>query len=134
MLRIIKKPVIGINNGLILCCESICEKRFTGLGIINSDTMNNLSQNESSHELEIITDSSLITGIDPEAKFYFNNNYFVEINEFSTAAVLMNGIKISAITEKDNFYGVQFNPEYSGEIGAAVINNFLRVGNLPNNK
>jgi len=41
LLKIFKKPILGIGNGLILCCESICDLDLIGIGLINSE--NNLS-------------------------------------------------------------------------------------------
>ena len=35
------------------------------------------------------------------------------------------GIKVPAVIEQDNFFGTQFHPEKSGEIGSKMIQNFL---------
>ena len=36
-------------------------------------------------------------------------------------------IKVPAIVQKDNYFGTQFHPEKSGDVGALMLKNFLRV-------
>jgi glutamine amidotransferase len=45
------------------------------------------------------------------------------INE--TTAVSEYGIKYSSAIKKDNFTGVQFHPEKSGDVGELILKNFL---------
>jgi glutamine amidotransferase len=37
------------------------------------------------------------------------------------------GVSIPAMIEKDNLIGVQFHPEKSGDVGARMIQNFIRL-------
>ena len=37
------------------------------------------------------------------------------------------GIKVPAVVEKDIFFGTQFHPEKSGNVGKIMIENFLNV-------
>jgi glutamine amidotransferase len=45
---------------------------------------------------------------------------------FDIAAVYY-GNKFSAAIQKDNFYGVQFHPEKSGEAGERLLKNFSNL-------
>ena len=52
------------------------------------------------------------------------HSYYVPlINE--TTAVSEYGIKYSSAIKKDNFTGVQFHPEKSGDVGELILKNFL---------
>jgi len=127
LLRIINKPVLGINNGMILYCDAICEDKYPGLGIINLNTFNTFPKEHGNFIVTNVSNSFLLAGLETEASFYFDNVYFVERNEFTTAQAKKNDITISAILEKDNFFGVQFNPELSGKNGYSVIKNYLKL-------
>ena len=37
------------------------------------------------------------------------------------------GVKVPAVVEKNNFFGTQFHPEKSGDVGKIMIQNFLNV-------
>ena len=56
--------------------------------------------------------------------FYFANSFYVPIIDYTIASSEY-GIEFSAAIEKDNFYGVQFHPEKSGEAGLKILKNFV---------
>ncbi len=37
------------------------------------------------------------------------------------------GVRVPAVVEKNNFFGTQFHPEKSGDVGKIMIQNFLNV-------
>ncbi len=55
---------------------------------------------------------------------YFVHSYFIEYNPIFDIAAVNYGNKFSAAIQKDNFYGVQFHPEKSGEAGERLLKNF----------
>ena len=68
----------------------------------------------------------LFHGIDDLAYVYFVHSYFVATNEHTIATADYNHL-FSAAVQKDNFYGLQFHVEKSGETGEKILNNFLSL-------
>jgi imidazole glycerol phosphate synthase glutamine amidotransferase subunit len=71
--------------------------------------------------------SRLLDGIDADAYFYFAHSYAVIEPGQETVASCEYGNKFVAVLEQKNVYAVQFHPEKSGEAGAQVLGNFLRM-------
>jgi glutamine amidotransferase len=76
------------------------------------------------NKVELVKESKLFEGIPNKTDFYFANSYYVPVNN-NTIASSEYGIEFSAAIEKDNFYGVQFHPEKSGEAGLKLLKNFV---------
>ncbi|MCF6271523.1 MAG: imidazole glycerol phosphate synthase subunit HisH [Melioribacteraceae bacterium] len=127
LLRILKKPTLGISLGMDLLCNR-SNDGISCLGLINSDIVND-SMNEvvlripGMKEIEIIKKNRLFSNIEKGTEFYFTNNYHIDISD-STIAIANDENPFSAAIQKDNFYGVQFLPEKSGEQGIQILNNF----------
>lgn len=68
----------------------------------------------------------LLEGIDSDAHAYFCHSYAIPPGP-GTTAVTRHGESFSAVVEQGRFYGVQFHPEKSGEIGLRILSNFLYV-------
>ena len=69
----------------------------------------------------------LFEGLDPEHSFvYYVHSYHAEISKY-TIAKTDYILDYSAALNKDNFYAVQFHPEKSGETGAKILENFLKI-------
>ncbi|MFQ5929193.1 MAG: imidazole glycerol phosphate synthase subunit HisH [Acidobacteriota bacterium] len=71
--------------------------------------------------------SILFKDIPDQSFFYFVHSYFAPVANEATAAVTEYGDCFASVVTKENFWGVQFHPERSGEIGLRVLNNFLEV-------
>jgi imidazole glycerol phosphate synthase glutamine amidotransferase subunit len=71
--------------------------------------------------------SRLLDGIDADAYFYFAHTYAAIEQGQETVAVCDYGTEFVAVLEKENICAVQFHPEKSGEAGAHVLRNFLRL-------
>jgi glutamine amidotransferase len=127
VLRIVKKPILGIGLGLELMTESITNENVHGLGIFPVKSQkfpDDDKQTEGLKEIEIINSSKLFSGINEKDKFFFKGKYFLPQTEYSTS-LIQSGNKYSASIEKGNAFGVQFHPELSGEAGRLILNNFL---------
>lgn len=129
MLRLIKKPILGIGLGIELMCDHTEGENASCLGLfpVDSTRMGDkqlLVSQPGLRKIEILQKSRLFEGIESGSEFYFSENYSLPQNEYTTS-VIENGDKFSASMERDNAFGVQFHPEKSGEIGLILLRNFL---------
>jgi imidazole glycerol phosphate synthase glutamine amidotransferase subunit len=72
-------------------------------------------------------DSRLLAGIDTLSFFYFAHSFAVTDSDFSPCASCTHGAEFAAVIEHNNIYAIQFHPEKSGEAGAQLLQNFLRL-------
>jgi len=129
LLRIIKKPILGIALGMDLFCDNT-DDGTACLGVIHSCLLCDTSElrgNDSSHMKRIknLTDHKLFSEIRNE-KFFFQDNFHFKKND-STIAVLESDNDYSAAVIRENYFGVQFLPERSGEQGMKFIENFANL-------
>lgn len=70
---------------------------------------------------------SIFKNLREKEYFYFVHSYYVEYSENTIATCFYDNVTFSAGLRKDNFYGFQFHPEKSGEVGEKLLKNFLEV-------
>ena len=70
--------------------------------------------------------NDLFKGIDAGSYFYFVHSFVVKPS-VHTLASCEYGMPFSAAINKDNFFGVQFHPERSGDAGAQLLKNFVSL-------
>ncbi|WP_133469127.1 imidazole glycerol phosphate synthase subunit HisH [Paraglaciecola marina] len=73
-----------------------------------------------------VADAPLFKGIDANSYFYFVHSFAVGISDF-TMASCQYGMDFSAALHKDNFFGVQFHPERSSDVGSQLLKNFIEL-------
>ncbi len=125
----LKQPVLGVCLGQQLMCEYSEENDTQCLGIFAQKVRKFEPHLKVPHigwnnifELK----SPLFDGL-PSAPFvYFVHSYYVESGDFTTATADYI-LPFSAAMHKDNFYAVQFHPEKSGDDGAKILENFLKI-------
>ena len=78
------------------------------------------------NQIEKKRESSLLSGIDAGAYFYFAHSY-AALDSNDTTATCSHGAEFAAVIERRNIFAVQFHPEKSGDSGARVLQNFLRL-------
>ncbi len=131
LLRIQKKPILGISLGMELLCNKT-DNNIACLGLIPLDAketklQENLTLEKSNwitvHQLK---PTLLFDKIPNDIKFYFDCHYHVDVGD-STVATTNNGKSFSAAVIKNYFYGVQFIPEKSGEYGLQLLRNFIEL-------
>ncbi|MCH2215362.1 MAG: imidazole glycerol phosphate synthase subunit HisH [Flavobacteriales bacterium] len=129
VIKNLKQPVLGICLGMQLMCSHSNEGDVSGLGIFTERVRKFEGQIKIPHmgwnEL-IDPKGSLFEGITEGSNVYFVHSYFVEMGS-QTSAKCEYLIPFSASLRERNFFGVQFHPEKSGEIGSKILSNFLNM-------
>jgi glutamine amidotransferase len=125
----LKQPVLGICLGMQLMCKSTEEGNTNGLGIFDVavkrfsntvkvpqmgwNTINNL-------------ESDLFKDIKDNEFMYLVHSFYAEQCKDAIATTNYE-VEYASALKKDNFYGVQFHPEKSGEEGEKILKNFLEL-------
>ena len=135
LIKSLKQPVLGICLGLQLMCSHSEENDTECLGIFNEP----VKRFRPKPGQEFITKvphmgwnslTEIKGDLFPEklkGEFvYFVHSYYAGLGEH-TAAVTDYIVPFSAALQKDNFYATQFHPEKSGTVGAAILENFLKL-------
>lgn len=123
------KPVLGINSGMHLLCENVgnlsCLGLISGL-IVKTDDLseNKIIGNKS--EIVKLKDDLLLKDINDNAEFYFEQCHLLQRNIYSTS-VMKNNQDLSTSIKKNNYFGVQFLPQKSGENGLKILSNFIEM-------
>jgi glutamine amidotransferase len=127
-----RQPFLGICLGMQLMCSHSEENDTTCLGIFDekvrkfSTADNNIKIPQIGWNSIANLKSSLFEGVIENSYCYFVHSYFASIGKHTIAQTNYCG-EYSAALHKNNFYGVQFHPEKSADVGASIINNFLKV-------
>lgn len=125
----LKQPVLGICLGMQLMCHSSEEGNTEGLGIFDLDVV------KFSNAVKVpqigwnqISDlkSELFTNIPEKSYIYLVHSFYAPIGK-ETIATSEYDVEYSAALQKDNFYGVQFHPEKSSNVGSDILKNFLTL-------
>ncbi|WP_375324426.1 imidazole glycerol phosphate synthase subunit HisH [Flagellimonas sp. GZD32] len=125
----LKQPVLGICLGMQLMCHSSEEGNTEGLGIFDLNVV------KFSNKVKVpqigwnqISDlkSELFKNIPEKAYIYLVHSFYAPIGS-ETIAKSQYDVEYSAALQKDNFYGVQFHPEKSSDVGSEILNNFLNL-------
>lgn len=130
LMRILKKPILGIGLGMQLMCNYSTEGNVSCLGIFPGSTEKFGEPESNRHKgldsINLLLDSKLFNGISNSDKFYFDHSFYISKNE-STSSLSQNRILFSSSLEKGHNYGVQFHPEKSGEAGMKLLRNFIQL-------
>ncbi|USD25034.1 imidazole glycerol phosphate synthase subunit HisH [Flagellimonas marinaquae] len=125
----LKQPVLGICLGMQLMCNASEEGNTEGLGIFDLDVV------KFSNKVKVpqigwnqISDlkSELFANVPDKSYIYLVHSFYAPIGKESIALSEYE-VEYSAALQKDNFYGVQFHPEKSSEVGSGILQNFLNL-------
>ena len=133
VIRGLKMPVLGICIGMQLMCRHSDEGDVDCLGIFDADVKK--FEPDPSRGVKVphmgwnaITElrTALFDGLPDGSFVYFVHSFAASVSS-DTIAVSDNGRAFSAAMWRDNFYGVQFHPEKSGEVGEMILRNFMNL-------
>lgn len=134
LIRDTKKPILGICVGMQLLTDFSEEGNSKLMGIVPVNTkLFTFKDIKVPHigwnTVTGLKDDLLFKGLPADCHFYFVHSYFIEFNLNFTTGSTLYGTVFSASVRKENFRGLQFHPEKSGENGERVLNNFYHLNN-----
>ncbi len=131
VIRSLEQPTLGICIGVQLMCQYSEEGDTQCMGIFESSVRRFPSDmglkvpHMGWNSIEQLR-SPLFEGIDEGSYIYYVHSYAPELCS-QTIATTNYGINYSAALNRGNFFGTQFHPEKSGEIGEKILSNFLKL-------
>jgi glutamine amidotransferase len=127
----LRRPVLGICVGMQVMCQHSEEGDAECLGIFDTKVRrfpHSLTEKvphmgwNSIHNL----DSKLLRNLQGGAHVYYVHSYYPELCQ-DMIATTHHGLMFSAALKYENFYGTQFHPEKSGDVGEQILKNFLTL-------
>jgi glutamine amidotransferase len=130
VIKNLKQPVLGICLGMQLMCRYSEENATDCLAIFDEDVRRYPQSPKGGYKVPQIgwnniydLKTDLFKGIKDKSYCYFVHSYYASIGKHTIATT--NYIQpYSSALQKDNFYGVQFHPEKSAEVGERILRNF----------
>lgn len=129
LIPILKQPVFGICLGMQLMCNHSEEGNTKGLGIFDVNVLkfsNKVKVPQMGWNTIYNLKSDLFKGIAENEYMYLVHSFYAPICT-ETIATTNYELEYSSALENDNFYGTQFHPEKSGDIGEQILGNFLKL-------
>lgn len=127
----LKQPVLGICLGMQLMCSYSEENDTTCLGIFQERVKHFSGEGglkvpqigwNNIYDLK----TPLFEGVAEESYCYFVHGYYASLGAHTIARTEY-GQTYSSALQRDNFYGVQFHPEKSAQIGERILKNFIGI-------
>ena len=135
LIKNLSQPVLGICLGMQLMCKYSKENDTECLGIFDEEVKKFAGHQSSDigHPPPKIPQigwnniydlkSNLFYGVAEESYCYFVHGYYAALGEHTIAT--SNYIRpYSSALQKNNFFGVQFHPEKSANVGEQILKNF----------
>ena len=133
VIKSLTQPVLGICIGMQLMCRHSQEGDVDCLGIFDADVCRFEPDSASGVKVPHMgwntigeLKTRLFEGLEEGEFVYFVHSYAASVCE-DTIAVSDNGRKFSAAMRRGNFYGAQFHPEKSGDVGERILRNFMNL-------
>ena len=132
VIKNLRQPVLGVCLGMQLMCSYSEENDTTCIGIFNERVQRFTPSTPDIKVPQIgwnnIYDlkSDLFSNLKDNSYCYFVHSYFAALGN-ETIATANYVQPYSAALQKGNFYGVQFHPEKSAEVGEQILKNFINM-------
>ena len=131
VIRSLRQPVLGICVGMQVMCRHSEEGDVDCLGIFDARVKRLVPAPEVKvphmgwNQIGNL-ETKLFKDLDGGSYVYFVHSYYPELCP-DTIATATQGVMFSAALKYENFYGTQFHPEKSGDVGERIIANFLKL-------
>ena len=131
VIRSLRQPVLGICVGMQVMCRHSEEGDVDCLGIFDA----RVKRFTPSPQVKVPhmgwnkignLETKLFKDLEGGSYVYFVHSYYPELCP-DTIATATHGVMFSAALKYENFYGTQFHPEKSGDVGERIIANFLQL-------
>jgi glutamine amidotransferase len=133
LIRSLRQPVLGICVGMqVLCrdseeapgkaCLGVFDARIHRFSPASGCKVPHMGWNDLGN-----LESKLFRDLPPHPYVYFVHSYYAGLCPDTIATCHYGGVLFSAALKYENFYGTQFHPEKSGDIGETVLKNFLAL-------
>ena len=125
----LKQPVLGICLGMQLMCNKSEEGNTKGLAIFDVDVIKftpKVKVPQMGWNQIYNLKSNLFKGIAENEHMYLVHSFYAPICT-ETIATTNYELEYSSALENENFYGTQFHPEKSGDVGEQILGNFLKL-------
>jgi glutamine amidotransferase len=125
----LNQPVLGICLGMQLMCHHSEEGNTNGLGIFDANVIrfsNNVKVPQMGWNQIYNLKSPLFEGVNDNEYMYLVHSYYVP-NCKEAIAITNYDLEYASALQKNNFYGTQFHPEKSGDVGEKILANFLKL-------
>lgn len=135
VIKSLRRPVLGICVGLQIMCRDSEEGNVKCLGIFDS----HVRRFPSDPEAKVphmgwnrignlnLGKCKLFNDVPGGSFVYFVHSYCPTLCQDTIATCTHGRTMFSAALKYENFYGTQFHPEKSGDIGEQIIRNFVNL-------
>ncbi|WP_420813759.1 imidazole glycerol phosphate synthase subunit HisH [Lepagella muris] len=127
----LRRPVLGICVGMQVMCRHSEEGDAECMGIFDAKVKRfpavpGIKVPHMGWSRISNLESKLFKGIEKGSYVYFVHSYYAPLCP-DTIATSRHPEMYSAALKYENFYGTQFHPEKSGDVGERIIRNFLEI-------
>ena len=132
LIKSIRKPVLGICVGMQIMCRHSEEGDARCLGIFDCDVRRFVPEPDAKvphmgwNRISNLG-SRLFKGLEEGSYVYFVHSFYPGICTDTSATCRHGNTLFSAALKYENFYGTQFHPEKSGDIGEMILRNFVAL-------
>ncbi len=131
VIRALRRPVLGICVGMqVMCrhteegdaeCLGLFDARVQRFAVTAQEKVPHVGWNQIGN-----LESKLFRDMKGGSFVYYVHSYYASLCP-DTIATTRHGVLFSAALKYENFYGVQFHPEKSGDVGEQILRNFLTL-------